>query len=87
MRYKVYLCNPIKLRKKYHFLRFDTTKNTGFYLDIDGSFINYLHTNYGWDITHAKKTDFNNFIFSYNTKEEGIKQYNKFKKDYPELFI
>ena len=88
MRYKVYLRNPSIGIKKYNFFRFDTIKNTGSYLDINNDFIYKNNiTIYDWDITYAKETDFNNFVFSYNSKEEAIKQYNQFKKDYPELFI
>lgn len=87
MKYKIYLCDPCKNIDRYHFLRFNTIKNTGFYFDISYDFINNCNTNFAWDIKHVKETDFNNFVFSYNSKEEAIKQYNQFKETYPELFI
>ena len=86
MRYKVYLCNPIKLRKEYHILKVDTTKNTGVYINIS-NFIKYYTIHADWDIYFAKETDFDNLIFSYDTKEEAIEQYNRFKENNPELFI
>ncbi|MGD8305888.1 MAG: hypothetical protein PVF17_04475 [Ignavibacteria bacterium] len=86
MRYKVYLCNPNENIDHYHILRFDITKNTGFYMDIN-NFAKYYLISADWGIKYAKETDFNNFVFSYNTKEEAIEQYNQFKENNPELFI
>ena len=81
MRYKIYLCNSNKI------LRFDTMKNTGYYININDNFVDYYNTTIDWGIGYAYSSDFDNFIFSYNTKEEAIKEYNKFKENYPELFI
>ena len=88
MRYKIYLSNSEDIPVKEHcFLRFDTMKNSGYYINIGDNFVDYCNATIGWSIEYAYSSDFDNFVFSYNTKEEAIEEYNKFKENNPELFI